>query len=230
MFHLLRDSGIYYYDLYLEIAKASDINQFPFFREVFAPELRRLKYKLNKVFIHPMMAQKLDEGSIDYDIIDHLKQWKRLFNQHDDPYIILRRLVYDQQYTMQPTTIALLDENITYWNKYTQRVSYEHYIYHGLLEQVLREQRQVKLNTLFKRLYSKFYYSVFKSFIFGIDYWSIGKKKYKYMVAAGYTEFSSREYLYGLNLKWDVPLELYKGEYNKRFYDLQNATYSDNLY
>src|SRR5690606_1459108 len=82
-----------------------------------------------------------------------------------------------------------------------------------------------KLSTQ-QKLYYKLYFNPFKAFKFSIDYWAMGRKKYIMSWFRTGWEYSSKQWIYGTNLKWDVPDELYKGNDNVRKFYFIDGTYT----
>jgi len=164
------------------------------------------------------MSLSLDKGTIDNEVIDALKQWKKVYDLHDNPYIGLRRSVYDNEYLMQPVTIALFEENLTFFNKYFKRAHFEHYIYNHFNVKALESLYKNKINSPLKKVYFNFYYSPLKAFKFSSDYYAMGKRKYKFSFFRDGWDYTSRDWIYGSNLKWDVPNELYKGNNMTPYY------------
>jgi hypothetical protein len=112
----------------------------------------------------------------------------------------------------------MFDENITFYNKYFKRAHFEQFIYNVFNMMALKVLYKKKINSILRKIYFKWYYSPFKAFLFSIDYYTIGKNKYKYFVAKEGWDFSSRDWIYGANIKWDVPDELYKGDQRRNYY------------
>jgi hypothetical protein len=67
-------------------------------------------------------------------IIDALRQWNCLYQNHYQGFIAIRRRYYDNEWMMQNITMAMFDENITFYNKYFKRVHFEHFIYKNFNE------------------------------------------------------------------------------------------------
>lgn len=213
---MLRDSSICYYDSYVEAIKANDQTLgFPNTGKLIPSELTKFLYKINKLYVHPSMSLALDKGTIDSEVLDALTQWKKLFSKHYTPYIALRREVYDNEWLRQPITIAMLEENIIFYNKYFKRVHFEHFFHNHMNASALGFLYKKKINSLIQKLYFHVYFRPFKAFLFHIDYYTIGKYKYKFYYFKDGWDYQSKDWTYGSNLKWDVPDELYKGNQNQ---------------
>jgi len=175
-------------------------------------------YKLNKVYVHPKMSLSLDKGTIDLELIDALKQWSKIYVKHEIPYITLRREMYDNEYLNLPITVALFEENVTFFNKYFKRVHFADFIYNAFNMQALNYLTKNKLNTFWKKAYFNLYYYPIKGFKFSFDHFAIGQVKYLNSFAREGWDFTSKDWIFGSNLKWDVPHELYKGNKIQSFY------------
>jgi hypothetical protein len=164
------------------------------------------------------MALALDKGTIDLEVLDALKQWVKIFMKHNDPYIGIRRESYDFEYLRQPITVALFEENLTFYNKYFKRVHFEHYIMNAFNNVAFEQMYKEKINSPWKKLYFNWYFYPFKGFKFSIDHYAIGQKKYLFSLGREGWDYSSKDWVWGSNLKWDVPNELYKGNNIQSFY------------
>lgn len=214
----LGDSSIYYYDLFVEAIKSNDQrNKFPNTGNVIAQEYTKFMYKINRLYVNPKLALSLDKNTIDHEVIDALEQWNKVYLKHDSPYIGIRRLEYDIEYLSQPITVALFEENITFFNKYFKRVHMEQYILNIFNAYAIDHLKKIKINTMMKKIYYRMYYKPFVAFIFNIDYYTIGQRKYKFSHFREAWDFSRMDWIYGSNLKWDVPDELYKGNTFRKY-------------
>jgi len=230
VYNSLGDSSIYYYDLFVEAIKSNDQRErFPNTGDVFKKEYTKFLHKINKAYVNPKMALSLDKGTIDYDIIDALEQWNKVFLKHEQPYIGIRRSDYDIEYFNQPVTLALFEENITFFNKYFKRVHFEHYIMNVFNHHTIEHLKKTRLNSFAKKNYYKWYFKPFVAFIFHIDYYTIGKTKYKFSHLRDGWDFTSKDWIWGTNMKWDVPDELYKGN-NYDDYILENGQSIPNIH
>jgi hypothetical protein len=218
VFGNLGDSSTYYYDLFVEAIKSNDQRKkFPNTGDVFSKEYTKFLYKINKAYVNPKMALSLDKGTIDYEIIDALEQWHKIYLKHEQPYIGIRRYDYDIEYLTQPVTQALFDENVTFFNKYFKRVHFEQYVMNIFNILAIEHLKKKRINSFYKKVYYKWYFKPFVSFIFNIDYYTIGKIKYKITYFREGWDFSSKDWIWGTNMKWDVPDELYKGNNYQNF-------------
>jgi hypothetical protein len=208
------DSGIYFYDSFIEAIKANDQTLgFPNTGDFLKNEFNRFKYKINKLYVNPRLSLHLDKGTIDHVIIDALRQWNCLYQNHYQGFIAIRRRYYDNEWMMQNITMAMFDENITFYNKYFKRVHFEHFIYKNFNENLYVVLHTKKFNTVFKKLYF-LYYRLFEAFLFHNDYYTIGKIKFRHSFLREGWDYTSKQWTFGANLKWDVPDELYKGDNN----------------
>jgi hypothetical protein len=215
----LKDSSIYYYDAFLEALKANDQKElFPNTGGFISQEYNKFLYKINRVYVNPNMTLSLDKGLIDYEILDALIQWDEVFRSHENPYIGLRRKVYDNEYLRKNISQALFEENIIFFNKYFKRAHFEQYIFNIFNWSHLPNMKQNKLNSPFKKIWFYYYFRPFKAFKFSSDFYTIGQIKYLFSLSREGWDFSSKDWIYGSNLKWDVPDELYKGENNRNYY------------
>jgi hypothetical protein len=181
-------------------------------------ECTKYIYKINKLYTNPRLSIHLDKGTIDYEIADAMIQWDKIFNKHSNSWVEIRRNAYDNEWFIQPITLAMLDENIIFYNKYFKRVHFEQHIFNHLNRYALTQIMYKKMSNIFEKVYFYLYYRPFLAFIFNIDYYTIGKIRHNnYLFKQGW-EYSSKDWIWGSNLKWDVPDELYKGNQNQSFY------------
>ncbi len=180
-------------------------------------EYYRFYHKLNKIYVHPLLANKLDNSEIDDEIIDSMRQWHYLFLHNLDPFISIRRKAYDFAFLNTPITRALMDENIIVYHKYHKRVYMQNYLFNYYNQQFLYFFIQEKLKG-FKYIYHNIYFRFFKGFKFESDFFTIGKRKSVFRLSARPWEWQSNIFIHGYNLKWDIPMELYKGDYRRTYF------------
>ena len=83
-----------------------------------------------------MMAKHLDDGSIDYEIVDFLKQMNHLYEKNYIPTLKIRNEPYDYEFLRSNTTKAFFEENIIFFNKYNKLVTLQHYIYNHFINYI----------------------------------------------------------------------------------------------
>lgn len=184
--------------------------------ELGSREFYRYYHKLNKIYIHPLFRDKLDTGEIEHIIIDAMRQWHYLFIHNLDPFIAIRRKNYDFEFLNSPITRAMMDENIIVYNKYHKRLYFENYLYNYYNHQFLYFFVKDKLKG-FKYCYHNLYFRFFKAFKFESNFFTIGKRKSIFRISARPWEWKSSQFVHGYNLKWDIPMELYKGDYRRSY-------------
>jgi len=185
--------------------------------ELCSTEFYRFHHKINKLYVHPLYANKLDEGRIDDELIDAMRQWHYAFIHYLDPYISIRRKNYDFEFLNTTITRALMDENVIVYNKYHKRLYMQNYIYNYYNHQLLNMFIKDKLKG-FKFFYHNLYFRYVKAFKFESDFYTIGKRKSIFRLGARPWEWRSSLFVHGYNLKWDVPMELYKGDYRRTYF------------
>lgn len=232
-FRTLRNSSMYYYQLFFEnlkkIANSSSQNNKNVnikTDDFLAKDYNRFSYKINKMFLNPHLAAKLDDGTIDYDIMDALNQWYKFSLKYDDACLFLRKKPIYFEYFRQPITLAMLDENIVLFNKYTNKVSLEQNIYRTYLYPKMASMKHKK--NQWQRLYYM-YYRYCIAFKFAIDFWQIGFRKALTTYFVEGQDKDSSKFVHGYNLKWDIPMELYKGNFQRNYY-LDNFIMVKNIY
>lgn len=82
------------------------------------------------------MSKHLDDGSIDYEIIDFLKQMLHLYEKNYIPTLKIRNEEYDYEFLRRRTTKAFFEENIIFFNKYNKLVTLQHFIYNHFVRHV----------------------------------------------------------------------------------------------
>lgn len=195
--------------------------------EICSKDFYRFFHKINKIYVHPLYADKLDEGKIDDELIDAMRQWHYVFVHNLDPFISIRRKNYDFEFLNKPITRALMDENILIFHKYHKRVYMQNYIYNYYNHQLLYFLIKDKLRG-FRYFYHNLYFRFFKAFKFESDFFTIGKRKSILRLSARPWEWQSSLFVHGYNLKWDVPMELYKGDYRRNYF-IENIIPTNNV-
>lgn len=146
-----------------------------------------------------------------------MKQWHYVFVHNIDPYITVRRKSYDFEFFNLPLTKAFFHENILIFNKYHKRIYFENYLYNYYNSHLLYFLLSNKLKG-FGYFYHNIYYRFFKSFRFESDYYTIGKRRTIMRISLRPWEWKSNQFVHGYNLKWDVPMELYKGDVRRTYW------------
>lgn len=195
--------------------------------EMSSKEFYRFYYKINKIYVHPLFENCLDNGKVDDIIIDAMRQWHYVFVHNLDPLISIRRKNYDFEFLNTPVIRAMMDENIIVFHKYHKIVCMQNYLYNYYNHQFLYFLIKDKLKGL-KYFYHNLYFRFFKAFKFESDFFTIGKKKSILTLGARPWEWRSSLFVHGYNLKWDVPMELYKGDYRRTYY-IENIIPTDKV-
>jgi hypothetical protein len=189
--------------------------------KLFEKEINRYFYKINKVYSNPKVALSLDKNTLDMEILNAFRQWANVFNNFNEPYIGIRRKSYDWEFLNLPLTQALLDEGVIIVNKYNKRVHAEQYISYHFMSLVEKYLKKNKVNSLYRRLRMT-YYNIIKGFKFSTNFYVMGQKKYLLIPIEGPT-LPENEFIYGLNLKWDVPIELYKSKTHESYWTMDGT-------
>jgi hypothetical protein len=216
--HFIGNSGVYFYKLFLEQLKANDPTKFTNLEIMLEKEIKRFLFKINKFYLNPHMSSSLDKGLIDHEFFDAMKQWRHIYNVFSNAWIGIRRKLYDNQFIQLPLTRALLEEGILFEHKYHKRVAMEHYIYFKFLLILFRSLKNEQIKTSFWKPFYFQYYNVVEAYRFNSNWYTIGNKKSIGFYDKLGWEWEANEWIHGINLKWDVPDELYKGSHNIKFY------------
>lgn len=99
-------------------------------------ELIRFGYKINRLYLNPLMSNYLDNGLIDYEVIEFLKQLNSLHEKNYIPTIKIRTDEYDYEFLRRDTTRAFFEENILFFHKYNKLVTTQHYIYNHFIRNI----------------------------------------------------------------------------------------------
>jgi len=75
------------------------------------------------------------------------------------------------------------------------------------------------------KYYYKGYYRHFVAFRFNLNYYAMGSRRSKYRILPAPWENEKGQYIHGLSPKWDIPLELYKGNFTFLYID-NNSYYT----
>eukprot|EP00347_Sterkiella_histriomuscorum_P014896 403359104 len=137
--------SIYFLNVFTEVAKARRGDQtFEQLLELKDPAFEKIRnefrYRLNKMYTHPLLGDLLDSGDIDYAVLDVLEQWSKFKNLNiscSSAYMI-------QEFFTFPIVQALLDLNIIYKQKYYNFL----YLEHSFYEQVIRDFVKEKLENM----------------------------------------------------------------------------------
>ena len=92
------------------------------------------RYRLNKLYVHPLLGDLLDSGDIDYAILDALEQ----FSIRDHLILHINDYHSIQEFMKYPIVKALLDNNIVYKSKYYNEMHIEHMLYKDVLRDYVR--------------------------------------------------------------------------------------------
>jgi hypothetical protein len=146
-----------------------------------------------------------------------MKQWHYVFVHNLDPCITVRRKSYDFSFFDLPATNAFFNENILLFNKYNKKIYFENYLFNYYNSQLVFYLIRNKLKG-YRYFYHNYYYKIFKSFRFESDFYTIGQRKTIFRLSLRPWEWKSHQFIHGYNLKWDVPMELYKGDFRKVYW------------
>lgn len=102
---------------------------------------REFEYRLNKLYTHPLLGDLLDNGDIDYAILDILEGLLKMKNT-----VISIETVYARQEFLKfPVIRAFLDLNLLFKSKYYDYVTVEHLYYLEAVERHVRA-RKARMN------------------------------------------------------------------------------------
>ena len=96
----------------------------------------RFGYKINRLYLNPHMSRYLDNGLIDYEIIEFIKQLFCLQEKNYIPSIKIRTEEYDYEFLRRDTTRAFFEENITFFHKYNKLVTLQHFIFNHFIRNI----------------------------------------------------------------------------------------------
>ena len=98
--------------------------------EAFDKVRNEFEYRLNKLYSHPLLGEMLDNGEIDYVILDVfeglLKNKKKTLYIGNDYGM--------QEFMKYPIIRAMLDYNIVFKSKYYSEMNVEHQLYYEVME------------------------------------------------------------------------------------------------
>lgn len=213
---LLGNSSIYYYDLFIETLLLYGINSFESLinlsHDIFKKDQSILRYKINKLYLNKRLSDYLDDNTIDYIIADSLIQWNRIISQFpNDPSLQIRNSPEYFDYFKQDITHALLEEGIIKYIRYHSKVSFADYIHTKYIRNEMENSFSlIKSKGMFNTIHF-YWYRIFNCFLFSISTLSVGPQPYIFEPVKSGDNYSSKLYLHGLDYKYDVPMELYKG-------------------
>lgn len=121
-------------------------------QEPFLKIKREFEYRLNKLYTHPLLGEMLDNGEIDYAVLDAVEEFGKLKDKH-----LAIHSDYARQEFMKYNIIkALLDQNILFKSKYYDELTLEHPMYYKVMHQYAKD----KLDSM--NPYEHFRYQLFK--------------------------------------------------------------------
>lgn len=119
--------SIYFLNIFTELVKARTENQsfediLALNHEAFEKVRNEFVYRLNKLYSHPLLGDLLDNGEIDYVILDVfeglLKNKKKTLSIGTE--------YASQEFMKYPIIRAILDSNIVFKSKYYSELNVEH--------------------------------------------------------------------------------------------------------
>lgn len=231
---LLNNSSTYYYNLFVETLIKEGKNSFESLinldHNVFHREYAKFRYKFNKLYLNNNLSPYLDTGEIDILILNVINQWSSFIkNNPDKPELNIRKSPVDHIYFSQDITKALIEENIILHHRYNSIVRPYQYLYTKFISNETEQlnRKYFKYNK-FKKALKYCYYYISKSFLFKYNCVSIGRKRYLIYYTKPGSEYSGNVYRYGYNIKYDVPMELYKGNINSTYF--YNGSFRTDIY
>ena len=178
----------------------------------------------------------MDNGEVDLQAFNFLHQWHQLYKKNPSHYLSIRKDAYDYDFFHVPIVKAFQDLGIIYFHKYNQIVLQSHEINFMLLKAISFLQSG-KYNTKllleekfsrWKKLYYSTYYTHFKTFQFSSNYFSMGNRRSRTRYLQIPWEYENNLFVHGVSPKWDIPLELYKG--NLSFLSLESNLYGTRIH
>lgn len=216
------ESSIYYYDQIIKLLNQNGMSELIEFLDLntqsFIFEYNKFLFKINSLYINPKLSKYIDNGSIDYLIGDVINQWAKLIHFKNQPEINIRRRIVDFEYFKQDITQAFLESNILTYERYNKKVFPSQVVYSYFF---LISKKLFFINH-FLSLYSKLKFtkfSIFDAFVFRIDFFTIGSKPYFISYNRPGLEYPKKLFYWGYNIKYDVPMELYKGNVDRVWID-----------
>jgi hypothetical protein len=105
--------------------------------EAFDKVRNEFEYRINKLYSHPLLGDLLDNGEIDYVILDIfeglLKNKKKTLSIGTE--------YATQEFMKYPIIKALLDSNILFKSKYYSELNLEHQLYFEVMEKFVKEKK-----------------------------------------------------------------------------------------
>lgn len=121
--------------------------------EPFQRIVREFRYRVNRLYTHPMLGDLLDTGEIDYVVLDALEEFSRV---HPRGRLLIHSDYARQEFMKYPIIKAMLDLNIIFKSKYYDEMTVEHNFYLQALKKIVDE----KLNAM--NPYEHFRYRLYK--------------------------------------------------------------------
>ena len=212
---VIENASIYFYDAFAKEVKENglqgfknyiEINESPFILKHFS----QLLYKINKLYINPYLHKYSHTIEIDYKIGDAIKQWNYIRKSNSNVEINLKKRTRDYEYFNQDITKAMLQENIISYQRYHEKVTMSSSFYNIYLHSLNSTFEKNHFNSITKKI-SSIWYSYMKAYVFCYNYMTIGTKNYMNFNLKNGEDYSYSKKFIGYNIKYDVPMELYKG-------------------
>lgn len=107
--------------------------------EAFDKVRLEFEHRLNKLYTHPLLGDLLDNGDVDYAILDALEGFLKVHNR-----VLTIETYYARQEFLRYNIIrALLDYNIIFKSKYYDQVTVEHVFYLEVIDKFVKERKEL---------------------------------------------------------------------------------------
>ena len=220
---ILENSSIYYYDAFIKILNQDGVDGFKDFiklkSEFLIKDYNRFYHKINKLYTNKRLYRYMDEDKIDLMIGNVIYQWKRYVN-FDSMFLIKRNRSFNNfDFFKNPVIQAMLEENVLIYERYSSLIYFNNMFCSNYISNIWNEYKKQYFPSIFSRI--KFFkYLVFDCTIFGYNIIGLGSRYYLVKQLKDRLEYSKMKGDIGRNIKYDVPMELYKGEFlNYEYYD-----------
>ena len=97
------------------------------------------EHRLNKLYTHPLLGDLLDNGDVDYAILDALEGFLKVHNR----VLTIETYYARQEFLRYNIMRALLDYNIIFKSKYYDQVTVEHVFYLEVIDKFVKERKEL---------------------------------------------------------------------------------------
>lgn len=220
---ILENSPIYYYDAFIKILKQDGVEGFKNFislkSDFLLKDYYRFYHKINRLYTNKRLYKYMDNGKIDVMIGNVIYQWKRYVN-FDSMFLVKRgRNTSDYYFFKEPVIQAMMEERVIIYERYNTQIYFNNMFCSNYINNIWDEYKKTYFSTISSKFkFSKYF--LFECYLFGYNLIGIGSRFYTIKQLKDGREYSKAKGDYGRNVKYDIPMELYKGEFlNYNYYD-----------